>query len=264
MTAFGDDVGGLVGAVNRELIDRHQAEAEARAVLDAALDAVVTIDDKGRILEFNHAAELMFGHQRADVLGVEIAQVLIPPSLRADHRRGLERYLETGEGKVIGRRVEISALRADGTEFPVELAIAQVPGDGPKVFTGFIRDLTERKRAESELSAYAAQLRSLIESAPDGIIMVDSEGRIELVNRQAEQMFGYSAEELVGEKIELLVPDSARPGHTEHRAGYLASPRLRPMGADLDLRARRKDGSEFPVEIRLAPVSSNGETHVMS
>lgn len=264
LTALGNDVGGLVAAVNRELLDRHQAEAEARAVLDAALDAVVTIDDKGRILEFNHAAELMFGHQRADVLGVEIAQVLIPPSLRADHRRGLERYLETGEGKVIGRRVEISALRADGTEFPVELAIAQVPGDGPKVFTGFIRDLTERKRAESELSAYAAQLQSLVESAPDGIIMVDPEGRIELANRQAEQMFGYSADELVGEKVELLVPDSARQRHTEHRAGYLASPRLRPMGAGLDLRARRKDGSEFPVEIRLAPVSSNGETHVMS
>jgi PAS domain S-box-containing protein len=264
LRGLGEDVGELVTAVNRELVERQRAEAEGRAVLDAALDAVVMIDERGRILEFNRAAEAMFGHERADLLGSQMAEVLVPPSLRAEHYRGLEHYLETGEGKVIGRRVELTALRANGNEFPVELAISRVPGDGPAVFTGFIRDLTEQKRSERELSAYAEQLRGLIESAPDGILMVDAEGRIELVNRQAEVMFGYSAEELLGHTVELLVPEPLRGRHVQHRSGFLAHPRLRPMGAELDLRARRKDGTEFPVEIRLAPVSANGETHVLS
>jgi PAS domain S-box-containing protein len=261
---LGDDVSGLVTAVDRELADRQRAEAEGRAVLDVALDAVVMMDERGRITEFNSAAETMFGYLRDDVLGAQMAETLVPERLREEHYRGLARHLETGEGAVLGRRVEMVALRRDGSEFPVELAISRVPGERPAVFTGFIRDLSDMKRAERDLAAYADQLRGLIESAPDGILMVDGQGEIELVNRQAEAMFGYSAEELLGRTVEILVPDALRERHEGHRAEYLAHPRLRPMGAGLDLHGRRKDGSEFPVEIRLAPVSSKGETHVLS
>jgi PAS domain S-box-containing protein len=264
LRALGDDVSGLVSAVSRELLDRRRAEAGARALLEAALDAVVAIDEHGRIQEFNPAAEAMFGYRRADVLSRQIAEVLIPASLRDVHHRGIARFLETGEGDVIGKRTELSAVRADGTEIPVEVSITEVPQGAPAKFTWFIRDLSEQKQSASELRAYAEQLRGLIESAPDGILMIDGDGRIELVNRQAEAMFGYAAEELIGQKVELLVPESPRTRHEQHRGGYGAHPRLRPMGADLDLRARRKDGSEFPVEIRLAPIASNGDRHVLS
>jgi PAS domain S-box-containing protein len=163
LAALGDEVADLVTAVNRELLERRRAEAEGRAVLDAALDAVVIMDDRGLILEFNPAAEAMFGRLREDVLGAPLAETLIPPSLHEEHYRGLARYLANGEGLVLGTRVEMTALRADGTEFPVELAVTKVPGDGPPVFTGFIRDVTELREKEERLRRYSERLARLSE-----------------------------------------------------------------------------------------------------
>ena len=128
-----------------------QSEARKAAILDSALDCIVTIDHEGRITEFNPAAERTFGHRRDDVLSRDLADVIIPPSLREKHRRGLTRYLATGEARVIGRRVEVTAIRADGREFPAELAITRIPLEGPRRFTGYLRDITERKQSEEEL-----------------------------------------------------------------------------------------------------------------
>jgi PAS domain S-box-containing protein len=127
------------------------SEARKAAILDSALDGIVTIDHEGCITEFNPAAERTFGHRRDDVMGKQLADVIIPPSLREKHRRGFARYLATGEARMLGRRVELTALRADGSEFPAELAITRIPVDGPPSFTGYLRDITERKQAEEEL-----------------------------------------------------------------------------------------------------------------
>lgn len=126
------------------------SEALKTAILDVALDCVVTMDHQGLVTEFNAAAEKTFGHSREDALGKEMAALIIPPRYREAHRRGLKHYLATGAGPVLGKRIEISAMRSDGTEFPVELAIIPLPGQDPPVFTGFIEDITERKRAEEE------------------------------------------------------------------------------------------------------------------
>ncbi len=128
-----------------------KSEARKTAILDSALDCIVTIDHEGRITEFNPAAERTFGHRREDVLGVVLGDLIVPPGLRERHRQGMARYLATGQGVVIGKRVELTALRADGTEFPVELAITRIPGDGPPSFTGYLRDITERTQAEERL-----------------------------------------------------------------------------------------------------------------
>jgi PAS domain S-box-containing protein len=128
-----------------------KSEARKTAILDSALDCIVTIDHEGRITEFNPAAERTFGYRREDVLGAVLGDLIVPPAFRERHRRGMARYLETGQGVVIGKRVELTALRADGTEFPVELAITRIPGDGPPSFTGYLRDITERKQAEERL-----------------------------------------------------------------------------------------------------------------
>ena len=128
-----------------------KSEARKTAILDSALDCIITIDHEGRITEFNPAAERTFGHRREDVLGTILGDLIVPPALRERHRRGMARYLETGQGVVIGKHVEMTALRADGTEFPVELAITRIPGDGPPSFTGYLRDITERKQAEERL-----------------------------------------------------------------------------------------------------------------
>ena len=140
-----------------------RSEARKAAILDSALDCIVTIDHQGCITEFNPAAERTFGYRRDQVLGRLLADIIIPPSLREEHRRGLAHYLATGQSRVLGKRVEMTAIRADGSEFPVELAISRIPLDGPPSFTGYLRDITDRKRSEEKLrrsEAYLAKLRS--------------------------------------------------------------------------------------------------------
>ncbi|MGA7339642.1 MAG: PAS domain S-box protein, partial [Terracidiphilus sp.] len=127
------------------------SEARKTAILDSALDCIVTIDHEGCITEFNPAAERTFGYRRSEVMGKRLSEVMIPPSDREKHRQGLARYNATGEARILGKRLELTAMRADGTEFPVELAITRIPMDGPPSFTGYLRDITERRRAEQEL-----------------------------------------------------------------------------------------------------------------
>jgi len=141
-----------------------RSEVHKAAIVDSALDCIVTIDHEGCITEFNPAAERTFGHRRDEVLGKHLADVIIPPSLREKHRHGFARYLATGEARVLGRRVEMTAVRADGSEFPVELAVTRIPLEGPPSFTGYLRDITERKRAEQELrrsQAFLAEAQHL-------------------------------------------------------------------------------------------------------
>jgi PAS domain S-box-containing protein len=133
--------------VSPDLIDSRSA------VFDAALDAIITIDHEGRVVAFNAAAERIFGFTRTMACGALLADLIIPPRFREAHLKGIKRYLETGEGPVLGRRIELSALRADGVEFPVELAITRVPDVDPPQFTGFLRDLTERRRIERRRAA---------------------------------------------------------------------------------------------------------------
>lgn len=128
-----------------------RSEARKAAMLDSALDCIVTIDHEGRITEFNPAAERTFGYRRDEVVGKDLAGIIIPPSLRERHRRGVARYLATGETRVLGRRVEMTAVRADRSEIACELAITRIPTDGPPSFTGYLRDITERRQAEEKL-----------------------------------------------------------------------------------------------------------------
>jgi len=143
----------------------HASEARKAAVLEASLDCIVTIDQEGRILDFNPAAEMTFGYPQDEVMGKRMVDLIIPPRFRKQHNRGLARYLATGEGPVLGRRVEMTALRADGSEFPVELAITPIVLRGSRLFTGFLRDITERQRAQGILAVQHAVTRFLAESA---------------------------------------------------------------------------------------------------
>jgi PAS domain S-box-containing protein len=150
--------------LRQEESELKRSEARKAAILNSALDCIVAIDHEGRITEFNPAAERAFRYSRAEVVGKRLADVIIPPALRQQHTLGFARYLATGEVHVIGRHVEMTAVRADGSEFPVELAITRIPSDGPPCFTGYLRDITERKRSEEELrrsEAFLAEGRRL-------------------------------------------------------------------------------------------------------
>ena len=149
MSTVGNQIGQFVA---RKREERAVAEEQRRtaAMLERAPDALIVMDHNGMITEFNPAAVRMFGYSRHDAVGRELAALLIPPSLRHQHRQGIARYLLTGEGPFIDQRVETTAWHADGFEFPVEVSITRIPGIDPPVFTGFVRDLTDRVRAEQE------------------------------------------------------------------------------------------------------------------
>ncbi|MDQ6892479.1 MAG: PAS domain S-box protein [Acidobacteriota bacterium] len=147
----------------RSVLD--QPEAHLRSILDASLDGLITIDGAGRIVEFNLGAERIFGYEREAVLGREMAEMIVPPAFRDRHRMGLARYLETGDGPILGRRLEIVGMRSDGSEFPVELTVMRVPAEGPVLFTGALRDITERKRVEARRLAQYRITRILSEAA---------------------------------------------------------------------------------------------------
>ena len=157
MSAVGSQVGQFV-ARRRAEEEVRVSESRLRAMLDAALDAVVTMDDCGNIIGWNHAAEATFGYRASEVMGREMADLIVPPALRGAHRRGLARFLETRQGVVLDRRLELTGMRRDGTELPVELTITRIPLPGPPTFTGYLRDITDRVRAGEELRASRARL----------------------------------------------------------------------------------------------------------
>lgn len=143
---------------------RRESEARKAAVLETSLDGIITIDSADCIVEFNPAAERMFGYSRADVVGQKLADTLVPPRLREAHLRGMTHYLDTGEGPVLGKKVLLPATRADGSEFPIEVAIVRVPVEGDPLFTGYVRDLTERERYDRSQSAQLGITQTLAEA----------------------------------------------------------------------------------------------------
>jgi PAS domain S-box-containing protein len=157
LTALGDQMG---VAIERRRAEQaaHVGDQRNQAMLEAALDAVIAIDHRGRILAFNPAAERTFGYPAGAVMGEDMADLIVPPSLRARHRAGLARYLVAGDGPVLDRRIEITGMRADGSEFPVELTITRIDLPGPPTFTAYVRDITDRKRQEEELRASRARM----------------------------------------------------------------------------------------------------------
>ncbi|MGH7385568.1 MAG: PAS domain S-box protein, partial [Candidatus Rokuibacteriota bacterium] len=154
-------VGSMVDVSERKRAEGvlRASEARHRAVLESAMDAFVAMDHEGRLTEFNPAAERMFGHARADVLGRPLAETIIPPSFREAHRRGLARYLATGQSSLLGGRIEVTALRADGSEFPVELTVTRAGTEEPPAFNAYVRDLTAHKRAETARTSLEMQLQ---------------------------------------------------------------------------------------------------------
>jgi PAS domain S-box-containing protein len=157
MRVLGSQVGQFV-ARRRAEADVRASESRLRAMLEAALDAVVTMDDRGRIIGWNHAAERTFGHSTDEAVGADMADLIVPPGLRAAHRRGLARFLAEGKPVVLDRRVELTGLHRSGNEFPVELTITRIDLPGPPTFTGYLRDISERKEAEAQLRASRARL----------------------------------------------------------------------------------------------------------
>jgi PAS domain S-box-containing protein len=240
-------------AVERARIEKNLRDSEAlkRAIVEAALDCVVTVDDDSRVIEWNPAAERTFGYPREAALGRDLAELIIPPEFRKRHREGMARYLATGDGPVLGRRIELEAQRADGLRFPVELTIIPIELAGRAHFTAYLRDLTERRRAEAALRENEQRLRATYEHAFAGIGEVDRSGRFLRVNEQLCAITGFSREELLGQTFWSLT-------HVDDRQADLAQ-FSRLMVGKLDAyavekRYVHKDGHEVWVEVAASRV----------
>ncbi|MDQ3812825.1 MAG: PAS domain S-box protein [Armatimonadota bacterium] len=246
---------------------RRQAEAALRAdqdrlagIVNAAMDAIITIDAAQRIILFNPAAERMFGYASDEMIDQPI-ECLIPERFRAGHAAHIRRFGQTGmTSRKMGALGAISGLRASGEEFPIEASISQVEITGQKLFTVILRDITERQQAEAALREQQAQLASIIGSAMDAIVTIDDEQRIVLFNTAAEKMFCYAPTEVIGQPIERLIPGRFHAVHQQHIRNFgQANATKRSMGALGAIFGVRASGEEFPIEASISQVEVNGQ-----
>jgi PAS domain S-box-containing protein len=242
-------------ALNRTDIDRRQAADRVRAnqqrlqaIVESALDAVVTIDSAGVVTAWSARAETTFGWTATQAVGQPIDTLIVPERHREAHRRGMGRYLETGHSTMLNKRVEMQAVHRDGHEFPVDLSIAAIRIDGAPGFSAFLRNISARKHAE----AVQERLAAIVEHTEDAILSKSPDGLIVSWNRGAQQLFGYTEHEAVGQPVLMLIPDRL----AEEELRMLALVREHKQSTLFEAVRRRKDGSEVEVSVQISPILS--------
>ena len=228
----------------RDIIDNVMSQ-----VLEFAPNGFALTLVDGTIVLVNAELERMFGYSRAQLLESHIER-LLPERFRHGHALLRNGNWNDFKPRSMGAGRELVGLKADGSEFPIEIGINALQTTQGTMVVETIADISVRKRLER-------MFQKMVEAAPCGIVMIDGQGRIAMVNPQAESMFGYARTELIGNPLEMLLPERLRAAHGAHRQAFAASPAIRQMGVGRDLTARRKDGSEFPVEIGLNPVAGD-------
>jgi protein-histidine pros-kinase len=238
------------------LRDSKLLEARFRDLLESTPDAIVMVNVTGRIVLVNTQAEKVFGYARSALIGMPV-EILLPARYRVGHHGHRANFFAQPRTRTMGVGLDLYGLRNSGEEFPVEISLSPLVTEEGTMVMSAVRDITNRKKSEQKF-------RSLLESAPDAMVIVGQDGRIALVNSQTERLFGYPREELLGKLVEVLVPERYRAKHPGHRNGFFSQPRARSMGADLELHGLRRDGTEFPVEVSLSPLETEEGTVVSS
>ena len=239
---------------NQESLLQH--EERTRLIVESALDAVVVMDATGCIIDWNSQAANTFGWAREDVIGISLAETIVPERYREAHKQGLRVFLETGVGPIVNRRIELSAMHRDGHEFPIELTVSPIRHGGGWIFSSFIRDLTQRKQAEQALVQLRRRSELILESVGEGIHGIDTDGRIIFENSAAAKLLGYTVAELCGKLAHDTMHHSRKDGtpFPVERCAIHAAKRDGVTRMVEDEVFWRKDGSSFPVEYTTAPI----------
>jgi two-component system sensor kinase FixL len=236
------------------------SEGRLKAVIETAVDGIIIIDGRGTIQVFNPACEALFGYAAAEVIGQNV-KLLMPPPYRDEHDGYIDNYRTTGVRKIIGSGREVVGRRKDGSTFPMELSVGEaMPGDDP-VFVGIIRDITARKRAEAALREREARLNAVIDTAVDGIILIDGSGIIQVFNRACEALFGYRGHEVIGRNVKMLMPAPYRDEHDGYIQSFHETGVRKIIGIGREVVGLRKDGSTFPMELSVGE-ATRGEDPV--
>jgi two-component system, LuxR family, sensor kinase FixL len=219
-----------------------------QSIFECAVDGIVVIDARGLVKAFNPAAERLFGYRAAEVLGANV-KMLMPSPDREQHDRYIANYLETGIPRIIGSGREVHGQRKDGSTFPLHLSVGRMEIDGEPAFTGILHDLSRRVEIEESLRKSEERLRSIVESAVDGIIVIDDRGTIQAFNPSAERLFGYRLSEVLGRNVNMLMPSPDREQHDGYLQHYLTTGEQKIIGIGREVTGLRKDGSTFPVHL---------------
>lgn len=242
-----------------EKLGQERLSRLATDVVESAMDAIIVMDASQRIMVYNHAAEKVFQHPKADALGQSL-DLLIPPRFRAGHAAHVSRFADTGQtSRRMGDRMVLRGLRANGEEFPIEASISHSGEGADKIFTVILRDVTERVLADESLARSEARLRGILDSAMDAVITIDEAQKIVLFNLSAESVFGYSQQEALGQPLAMLIPQRLRATHDEHvrRFGETGVTSRR-MGTFRVLTGLRRNGEEFPIEASISQIMESG------
>jgi two-component system sensor kinase FixL len=262
-------IGIAIASLSGQLRDAHRTArpenelATARAerldaIINTTVDGIIVIDDRGSIESFNPGAERLFGYTSSEVIGKNV-NVLMPSPFHEEHDSYLDRYLTTGRAAIIGIGREVKGRRKDGTVLPLHLSVGEMAVGGRRKFTGMVHDLSDRVQLEEQLRASEERWRAVIDSAVDGIVVIDPRGTIESINPAAVRLFGYSTEETIGRNISMLMPSPYHEEHDSYLARYLATGDKKIIGIGREVTGRRKDGTTFPLHLSVGEVFTQGE-----
>ena len=236
----------------------HESVEQLRAVLNTAVDGIILIDALGNIRIFNPACEKLFGYPQDEVVGRNV-KMLMPSPFHEEHDRYLGDYRRSGERKIIGIGRDVEGRRKDGATFPMALSVGEACHDGEQLFVGIIRDITEQNQFKAALKEGAEQLKAVVDTAVDGVILIDARGTVRMFNPACEQMFGYQQDEVIGHNVKMLMP---APFHTEHDhylENYQRSGERKIIGIGREVEGRRKDGATFPIELSVGEARHRNE-----
>lgn len=245
-----DESGRVIGlsVMLRRISTFEKAASKAQSLLETAPDAMVIVNQGGQIVLVNAQTENLFGYSKQELLGQDV-EILIPDEFLKHHKKHRDKYFGQPKTRSMGQGMELYGKKKNGSKFPVEISLSPLKTEEGIFVSAAIRDITFRKKAENKF-------KGLLESAPDAVVIVGEDGKIQLVNTQVVNIFGFNKEELIGKKVEILIPERYRKSHHGHRHSFFTSPKMRPMGAGLELLGLRKNGEEFPVEISLSPLET--------
>ena len=231
----------------------HDREARLSAIVDNAVDGIITISEEGLIETYNQAAMHIFGYKAEEVIDKNI-KMLMPEPHRGEHDGYLAKYRDTGIAKIIGIGCQVVGQRKDGTTFPMELSVAEVKLGDRRIFSGILRDITERMSAEEKAQKQKEEFEGVFSSVIDGLITIDEKGIIDAYNPAAKKIFGYSEDEVMGQNVKMLMPEPYRGEHDSYLENHITTGINKIIGIGREVTGRRKDGSTFSMDLSVSPM----------